>query len=193
VTRDLFGEPPTPEELAAFVADEAPTAQAVLEKRLLHRPGIAPFTGTLLPGDIQFRVLAADPDAAKRPRVATGPGYYILGEKERLQIERTPNGQRRTNKATIRFFPADAKADPPGKPYEIALPDGLLTFAIAWDRGAGRLWIAQIGLVRSYDFTNPAQVKETRFEPGSIADVPDQFRAALKTALEVPGTPAQQP
>ena len=187
VTLDLFGEPPTPEEIAAFVADDAPTAPAALEKRLLHRPGIAPFTGTLPPGDIQFRVLAADPDAAKRPRVVTGPGYYILGDNERLHVERTPNGHRRTNKATIQFFSSDPKADPPGKPYEIALPDGLLTYAIAWERGAGVLWITQNGMVRSYDFTHPAQVKETRFEPGSIDHVPAQFREALKAALDVPG------
>ena len=193
VTLDLLGEPPTPEEIAAFIADDAPTAQAALGERLLHRPGIAPFTGTLPPGDIQFRVLAADPDAATRPRVATGPGYYILGDNERLHVERTPNGHRRTNKATIRFFSSDPKANPPGKPYEIALPDGLLMYAIAWDRGAGRLWIAQNGLVRSYDFTNPAQVKVTRFEPGSIVNVPEQFREALKAALDVPGTPAEQP
>ena len=139
-----------------------PTAQAAPGKRLLHRPGIAPFTGTLPPGGIQFRVLAADPDAATRPRVATGPGYYILGDTRRLHVERTPDGHRRTNKATIRFFSSDSKADPPGKPYEIALSDGLLMYAIAWDRGAGRLWIAQNGLVRSYDFANPAQVKVTR-------------------------------
>ena len=63
-----------PEEIAAFIADNAPTAQAALVKRLADRPGMAPFTGTLPPGDIQFRVLPVDPDAAKRPRVATGPG-----------------------------------------------------------------------------------------------------------------------
>ena len=121
VTRDLFGEPPTPEELAAFVADEAPTAQAVLEKRLLHRPGIAPFTGTLPPGDIQFRVLAADPDAAKRPRVATGPGYYILGEKgacrssgrptaSAAQTRRRFGSSRPTRKPTHRASPTKSRS-----------------------------------------------------------------------------------
>ena len=193
VTRDLVGEAPTPEDIAAFIAEDAPTAQAALEKRLLHWPGIAPFTGTLPPGDSQFRVLAADSDAANRPRVATGPGYYILGDNVRLHVERTPDGHRRTNKATIRFFASDPKADPPGKPYEITLPDGPLTYAIAWDRGAGRLWIAQKGLVRGCDFTNPTQVTETRFEPGSIVNVPERFREALKAVLDVPGAPVEQP
>ena len=67
VTLDLCGQSPTPEEIAAFVADDPSTAQAALMKRLLNRPGIAPFTGTLSPGDIHFRVLAATPDAAKKP------------------------------------------------------------------------------------------------------------------------------
>ena len=169
VTLDLFGELPTPEEIAAFVADNAPTAQATLVKRLSHRPGVAPFTGTLPPGDIQFRVLPVDPDAAKRPRVVTGPGYFVLGDHERLSIERAPYGHRRTNKATILFFSTDPKAASPGKPYEIALPDGLLTYAIAWERGAGVLWIKQKGMIRSYDFTNPAEVKETTLENRQIS------------------------
>ena len=50
-----------------------------------------------------------------------------------------------------------------------------------------------IDLVRSYDFTNPAQVKETRIEPGSIDNVPERFREALRAVLDVPGTPAEQP
>ena len=70
VTLDLFGQLPTPAEIAAFVADDPSTAQAALVKRLLNRPGIAPFVGTLSPGDIQFRVLAPDPDAAKKPPAA---------------------------------------------------------------------------------------------------------------------------
>jgi beta-lactamase regulating signal transducer with metallopeptidase domain len=71
VTLDLFGNSPTPEEIAAFVADKTPAVAANLEKRLANRPGVAPFMGTLQPGDIQFRVLAPAPDAAKKPPKAT--------------------------------------------------------------------------------------------------------------------------
>jgi hypothetical protein len=46
--------------------------------------------------------------------------------------------------------------------------------------------------VRSYDFSDPAGVKETRFNDGGIANVPERFRNALKAALDVPGAPAQQ-
>jgi beta-lactamase regulating signal transducer with metallopeptidase domain/HEAT repeat protein len=74
VTLDLFGKPPTPEEIAVFINDQSPTAVANLEKHLANRPGIAPFFGTLSPGDFQFRVLAPDLDAAKRPQVVSGAG-----------------------------------------------------------------------------------------------------------------------
>ena len=56
VTLDLCGQPPMPEEIAAFVADKTSAAAANLEKRLADRPGMAPFTGTLPPGDIHFRM-----------------------------------------------------------------------------------------------------------------------------------------
>ena len=79
VTRDLCGDLPTPQEIAAFVNDQSPAAQGALVKRLLHRPGIAPFTGTLPPGEIRFRVLPVDPDAA-RFRQHNNPGHYTLRE-----------------------------------------------------------------------------------------------------------------
>ena len=81
-----------------------------------------------------------DPDAAKRPRVATGPGRYTLGDHVRLVIVRRPIGDRRVNEANIRFFSSDPNAEPPGKPHEIKLPDGYLTWAIAWERGSTVLW-----------------------------------------------------
>ncbi len=184
VSLDLFGLPPTPEELAAFVTDDAPTVREALEKRLLEKPGFTPHMGTLQPGEIRFRVLPADPDAANRPRVATGPGYYILGDHQRLQVQRSIDGDRRTNKATIRFFASKPKTDPPGKPYDIALPDGLYSYAIAWDRDSGVLWVSQKGLARSYDFTNPAEVKETRLGPDEVVNLPKRFKEAIETAQQ---------
>ncbi len=159
-------------------------------KRLLHRPDIAPFMGTLPPGDIQFRVIVADPDAAKKPRVATGPGFFILGDNQRLNVERTQNGHRLANKATIQFYSSDAKAKAPGKPCEISLPDGLGTYAIAWERGAGVLWIKQKGLVRSYDFTDPAEVKETTFKkPTDLEKVPKRILDVLPDVRDAPSPP----
>jgi hypothetical protein len=182
VTHDLFGDSPTPEQIAAFVADKSPSAQAALVQRLLHRPGVATFMGTLLPGEIRFRVLPADSNAEKKPRVATGPGWFMLGDNQILQVN--------ANKATIQFFASGPKARAPGKPCEISLPDGLGTYAIAWERGAGVLWIKQKGMVRCYDFSNPAQVKETTFrEPADLEQVPKPILDAMPAVLDVPRTP----
>jgi hypothetical protein len=191
--RDLFGTAPTPEETATFVADGAPDAMGSLANRLARRAGISPFTGTLQAGETKFRVLAVDPDAAKRPRVATGPGRYTLGDLVRLVIVRKLDGKRYVNEANIRFFSRDPRVEPPGRPHEIKLPDGLLTWAIAWERGSTVLWLAEKGVLRSYNFTTPALVKETRIEPADITNVPEPFREALRAAIEGGSNASAQP
>jgi len=190
VTLDLIGVPPTPEEIARFTADDAPDARTALANRLVAR--VVPFAGNLPAGKIKFRVTAADPDAAKKPRVATGPGWYTIGDNVRLSIAERPDGNRRLNEARILFFSPDQKAEPPGKPHEIKLPDGHLTWAIAWERGRTVLWVVQKGLVRKLDFTDPGDVKETRFEDGGIVNVPEHLRDAFRKAFDVPGAPVQQ-
>ncbi len=182
--RDLFGSAPTPDETATFVADRDPNAMETLANRLAGRAGTTPFTGTLQSGETKFRVLPVDPDAAKRPRVATGPGRYTLGDHVRLVIVRKPDGDRRVNEANIMFFAPDPKNERPGKPHEIKLPDGYLTWAIAWQRGSTMLWLAEKGVLRSYDFATPAQVKEARIEPAGLTNVPEPLREALRPALE---------
>lgn len=185
LVRDLYGAEPTRGEIDAYVADQSPGAlhpiagRDVLKLRVIHNRTMSPFTGTLNPGEHRFRVLAADPDAAKRPRVATGPGYYNLGDKQRLSIEQSRTAGRRTNKATIRFF-----TKPKPDPHSIALPDGHGTFAIAWDGDANVLWIGQSGLIRKVDFSNADDVKETLYEMDRInTDVPPRFRNALKVIV----------
>jgi hypothetical protein len=185
VTFDLIGVPPTQEEIAAFTADNSSNALTALANRLV--PRIAPFAGDLPAGEIKFRVTAADPDAAKRPRVATGPGRYVIGDNVRLVIEQKLDGDRRLNEANIVFFSPDPKAEPPGKPHEIELPEGHLTWAAAWERGSTVLWVMQKGTIRSYDFTDPARVTETTLEePASVEKVPKPILDALRAALDVP-------
>ncbi len=191
VTLDLLGVPPTQEEVTVFAADNSPDALAALVNRFA--PRVAPFAGDLPAGEMKFRVTAADPDAAKKPRVATGPGRYVIGDHVRLVIVRRPDGERRVNEANIMFFARDPKTEPPGKPHEIQLPDGLLTWAIGWERGSTVLWVAEKDVLRSYDFTTPAQVKETRIEPASIDNVPEPLREALRAALEGGGNAGAQP
>jgi len=182
VTQGLFGESPTSEELASFVADSAADALETLVTRLQARPRIESFVGKLPTGEIIFRVIAADPNAAKAPRTANSPGRYVLGDQAHLLVSQLTESDRRTNKATIAFISPDPKVNSLHRPHEITLPDGIGTYAFAWDRGAGVVWLIEKGVVRSYDFTNPSQVQELRMVPGSLSSVPEHLREPLKEA-----------
>jgi hypothetical protein len=193
VTVDLLGVPPTRQEIEVFVADDSPHALTALVNSFQSR--VAPFSGVLPVQEIKFRVTAADPDAAKKPRVATGLGQYATGDKAWLDIVRKADGGRRIEARIMHS--RDPKAEPSGKPYHISsqfeLPEGQFTWAIAWEPGTTILWVSQKGLVRKFDFANPDEVQETRFEADEIANVPQQIRDAVKSALALPGAPVQQP
>ena len=185
VTRDLFNAAPTPEEIAAFVTDKSPDAVDALEKRLLHRPGIAPFAGTLAPGEIKFRVTPADPVADKRPRVAIGPGRYTLDDQTRLIIVANFVDGRRTSDVEIRFW---IKSNPPYPPHAIKVPDGWGTYAFVCRPRAGMLWLLSKGEVRRIDYSNPLKVTDT---PAN--DLPAEFRDEVKRQLDIHGiSDAQQ-
>jgi hypothetical protein len=190
--RDLFGSAPTAEETAAFVADRNVDALDSLAKRLAHRPGFVPFAGPLLSGPTTFRVLPVDPDAAKKPRTASGPGRYTLGDLVRLVVSRRPVGERLVNEASIAFFSADPKKPAPGEAHAIQLPDGYGTWAAAWMRGGTVLWVGQKGEIHSYDFSKPAQVKEKALQDPAH-DVPAPIVEALRAAFDVPAAPKQTP
>ena len=199
VVRDLYDVDPTQSEIDAFVADKSPgplhpvTSEVMLRDRVKHSRTMSSFTGTLPPGAMTFRVLAADPQARNRTRFATDAGYYILGDNQRLHVEQSRRGERRVNKATIRFFSPNPKTKPAAEPVVIPLPDGVHTFAIWWDRGSGMLWVTQEGVTRKYDFTNPGDVKETRPEPGSSPEIPVFGDWWLKNLPAIPALPSDPP
>lgn len=143
------------------------------------------WAGRLPTGATLFRVTAADPNAAKAPRTAKAPGSYVLGDNVHLLISQITTDKQRTNTAHIAFLSPDPKAASPHKPHEIALPDGIGTYGIVWQPGAGELWVMQKGLVRKYNFTDSAKVQETRYEPGKIDDVPKPLRDALRQVFAV--------
>lgn len=181
--RDLFGTPPTAEETAAFVADRKDDSLDSLARRLFHRTGVHAWAGPLTSASTKFRVLPVDPDAAKKPRVANNPGRYTLGDLIRLVVTRRPDGERIVNEARIQFFSQDLTKPPPGKSYELKLADGYGTWAAAWVRGETVLWLLQKGTVRSYDFSDPTQVKEMVVEEGKA---PKAILDALRGAVEEP-------
>lgn len=194
VLLDLTGVPPTAEEISQFVADPDPNALQTLTARIQAKDPTPPWTGKLPTGTTQFRVLAADPDAAKAPRSANGPGRYVLGDTAQLQVTQTGvwSPWRLQNSARIIFLSPDRKVPSPHQPYEIALPDGTGTYGIVWERGAGVLWVMQKNLVRKYSFDNPAQVKEMTIEPGNILNIPAPLQDTMKQAFNVAGPPVQQ-
>ncbi len=200
-TRELFGAAPTAGETAAFLADRDPSALEALAKRLAQRPGLAPFRGSLQSGATKFRVLPADPtktpdDPAsnpggytKKPHAVAIPGGYTLGTCVQLDVTRRPDGKRIVNEASIRFTSSD-RTRPAPKPYEIKLPDGYGTWAAAWVRDGNSLWVQQKSGIRSYDFSNPTEVKETALEePAVLEKVPQPVLDALRAALDVPAAP----
>lgn len=187
VVRDLFGTAPTPEEIALFVTDRYAEALDSLAKRLAQRAGVSPFTGTLQSGATKFRVLAADPDAAKRPRTAKNPGHYTLRKGVVLAVSRRPDGERLVNEASIQFSYDDPVFPATYEPYQLKLPDGYDTWAAAWVRGETVLWLKDKSGIRSYNFSNPTKVKEEVIETDKV---PTEILKALQEALPMPLPPA---
>ena len=66
--------------------------------------------------------------------------------------------------------------------------------AAGWVRDTTVLWVLQKGAIRSYDFTNPAEVKETTVEePAKPEKVPQAILDALRAALAAPDTASRAP
>ncbi len=191
VISDLFGNSPTPEEAAGFLADNSPQAVENLAKVLSTRTWHTSVAGPIRSGEIKFRVLPEDPEAATRPRIATNPGRYNLGEEIRFVVSRRPMSETLVNEADLVWYP-------PGQdniPTKVSLPNGYDTWAAGWLPGTTILWVSQAGLLRSYDFTNNAAVKETRYEGDQLATapIPEALNAALRAALTAKENVQEQP
>jgi hypothetical protein len=62
------------------------------------------------------------------------------------------------------------------------------TWAVSWVRGSNGLWVMQRWGIWSYDFSNPAEVKETHIEHAAAADkVPKPILDALHGAVDFSG------
>ena len=104
-----------------------------------------------------------------------------------LAVTRRPVSERIVNEASIQFASPDPAKPVPGERHKIELPNGYGTWAAAWVRGGTVLWVQQKGKLRSIDFTNPAEVKETTLEePASPEKVPNAILDALHAELAVP-------
>ena len=191
VISDLFGNSPTPEEAAGFLADNSPQAVENLAKVLSGRTWHTSIAGPIKSGEIKIHVLPEDPEAATRPRIATNPGHYNVGEEVRFVVSRRPIGETLMNEADLIWYP-------PGQdnvPTKVSLPSGYDTWAAGWLPGTTILWVNQAGLLRSYDFTDNAAVKETRYEGDQIATapIPAALDAALRAAIVTTENGKEQP
>ncbi|MEQ1850902.1 MAG: M56 family metallopeptidase, partial [Chthoniobacteraceae bacterium] len=190
--RDLFGSARTAEETAAFVADKTPDPLDALIKRLAAREDVVSFSGKLQPAPAKFRVLAADANAGKQPRVALGPGQYPLptASAERgdatLKIVGRPVRDRRTNDAQLMFEATEFTGALAPDPHKLEVPDGWGTWAIVCRPSDGFLYVLHKGGVRKIDFTNPRKVTDT---PAN--DLPAEFRDEVKRQLEAAGVSAE--
>ncbi len=173
--------------------DDSPDCLAKLTARLQEAGKSMHFAGELSGGETKFRVTAADPDAAKKPRTASNPGQYTLNENARLVVTRRPIGERIVNEAAIRVAQPEPEAARPPGPCKIELPAGDDTWAAAWVRGGTVMWVQQKGLLRRLDFSKIAIVEETRYEGDKAGDAPisADIREALRVALAVPVAPKQ--
>ena len=161
--RELFATAPTAEETAAFVADKTPDALDALAKRLAARTDVVSFSGKLPTAPAKFRVLDADANADKQPRVVLGPGEYPLtaGTAESgaatLKIVGRPVGDRRTNDAQILFEATEATGKLPPDPHKLEVPDGWGTWAIVCRPSDGFFYLLHKGSVRKIDYSDPRQ------------------------------------
>ncbi len=186
VALEVLGTSVSKEMNDAIAADHTPTAREAAATRLFHRPGLHAWAGPLPSATTKFRVLPADPDAAKKPRTASNPGHFTLSKKASLQVSRRRVGERIVNEAHLSL-------SAPGERYEVKLPDGYDTWASAWIRGGSELWVSQKGVLRKVDFTNLAKVEESRYDADEIAaaPIPPDIRQALQTAVAAPEAPKQ--
>jgi hypothetical protein len=181
VIQDLFGTAPRTDEANAFYADTTPEALERFAERLTKREWLRTATGTIKSGTLRFKVLAADPDAATRPRIVSNEGRFNLGEELRFVVTRKLIGASVKNEADLAWYPEGKESTHTA----IALPYGYGTWAAGWAPDSTTLWIAEAELLRSVDFSNPEQIKLTNYAGDDIAKAPieEQVRQGINSAI----------
>lgn len=182
VVRELYGAAPSTTEGDAFNADKSPDALKNLAALLAKHPYGKQIHGSITAGDTIFKVLPPDAEAGKRVRVASGPGYYNLTDNLKFSVTRLPLRTGTTISGNLIYF----QQGKDNAITKVELPDGYNTWAAAMEPGTTVLWIKQNDLTRRYDFTDPANIKETRHEGEVPARVLEAIKPILATPLEAP-------
>lgn len=176
VAMDLFGTPFAKSIQDRFVADLNDGALERLTETLSSLPEPRVFSGSLESAPTRFHVLPPDPDAAKRPKIADGPGRYSLAENIVLAISRRPIRDRIANEASISFSTDDARSPDGVPPKKLNLADGYDSWMIGWIRGGTRIWIRDQNGIQEVDFSDPSHVRTESVEE---SNVPREIREAL--------------
>lgn len=190
---ELFGSAPTADEREAFakVADE--NSLSVFIAQLAKRSGLVSFFGKLQPEVTSFKIVAADANADKQPRVVFGPGEYPLPSTTAtrgdatLKIVGRPVGDRRTNDAQLLFEPVEFTGARPPDPHKLDVPDGWRTWAIVCRPSDGYFYLLHKGTVRKIDYSKPRSITDT-----PTNDLPVEFRDEVKRQLDIAGVSAEQ-
>ncbi|MCY2964440.1 MAG: hypothetical protein NT069_12535, partial [Planctomycetota bacterium] len=157
-----------------------------LAKRLVARVDVVSFSGKLPTVPVKFRVLDADANADKQPRVVLGPGEYPLPSASArrgdatLKIVGRPVGDRRTNDAQLIFEATEFTGVLPPDSHKLEIPDGWGTWAIVCRPTDGFLFLLHKGSVRKIDYSKPRNVTDT-----PVNDLPAEFRDEVKRQLEI--------
>lgn len=181
VVQDLFGTSPTEDEIKTLLADKSPDVVTSLAQRLAERKGTTSVYGELQSGPTTFRVLHIDSEAKNRPHLAIGPGRYKFDNNTTLVIV----GRGNLMDAKLEFT-GNESADP----FPIKLSNSRGDWAIAWKRDMTTFWIADQGVLRSVDFSDPKQVLEITIGADDRLSGPKYFLDALQPTLKKNAPPA---
>jgi hypothetical protein len=177
VTQELFGEPPTVEEMNAFLNDASAHPEESLIDRLATRREPELFEGVLKTGVQTLRVLPPFPNDVTAVRVADRPGRYAVREGVHLQVTQITAERSRTNRATVVIH---ATADAPGGEHSISLPDGLDSYAILWRADSEELYVVEPGIARRLRIREGVQFVETV----DVESLPEAIRNAIPEKLK---------
>lgn len=177
VTQELFGEPPTVEEMNAFLNDTSAKPEESLMDRLATRREPELFDGELKTGVQTLRVLPPVPNDATAVRFADRPGRYAVREGVHLQVTQITAEGSRTNRATVVIH---ATADALGEEHSISLPNGLEPYAILWRADSEELYVVEQGKARRLRIREGVQFAETV----GVESLPEAIRNAIPEKLK---------
>lgn len=181
---DLIGRPVSQADVRQVLDDGSDDDLATKLANWLDAQRLSFFSGKLQPGEISFRVLPADPAADQKPRVVVGPGAYNIAKRIRLNVQQSFDGEKWINQATLWFYPEN-RTEEQVQSASVALPDGIMSYAIVWEVESTSLWVVRRGGSVRHEFSNVSDVESIDFEAGT--GLPSHLDDAIDETLKLLG------